>query len=110
MKAIITILILLLTQNILSQEIELKVIGSDTYIKKIRSNGDYFYEPTKDYIVQVDNRKLFVFNFVNKCYKVKITKRKTKELRFYSNRTILKIKGISLINSTFKLILSEHKN
>jgi len=110
MKKILIILTLLLTQISLSQNVELLVQENKTYIKYYTSNGDYKYKPTNKYLVYNHNRKLFVINFVDKNYKVEILGRKSKELRVYANRTILYVKGITLINSSFKLKLTEYKN
>lgn len=110
MKTILTILALFFIQISLSQDVELLVQENRTYIKYYKSNGDYKYKPTNKYLVYTDNRKLFVFNFVDKNYKVEIVGRKSKELRVYANRTILYVKGITLINNSFKLKLTEYKN
>lgn len=110
MKTILTIAILFFTQLSLSQDVHLLVQENQTYIRKYQSNGDYLYILTDKYNVYFDKRKLFVFNFVNKNFKVTLEGRKTKELRVYSNRTIVKARGITLLNSPFKLTLTEYKN
>lgn len=108
MKKVIFIMLFIFTTNhycISQSTINLKLQGGKTYIKI----GKY-YEPTNKYYIVIDKRKMFVFNFVNKNYKVTAVGRRTKELKVYSNRTILKVKGIILLVPSVTLILEEYKN